>query len=434
MTTTTAPVSTAAKSKGMSAMLGDVLGDECFQNGLYKHADSYGEGAPILRINDFDNAGRLLAGEFSRVSLSTDEYRQFAIRERDILVNRVNSLSHVGKSMLVPSMGEYPVFESNMMRIRIKSDSPLVPEYVAAVLQGENARRHFRKVAKPAVAQASINQDDVRSVAITLFAKSVQRRIAAILAVWDTAIEKTEVLIAAKEHRNDVLSNQLLFGKIRLGQGYPHTSKALHWFSMPSDWRIVEIGEVTSEAAATNVSNDHLPVLSCTKYDGLVDSLKYFDKQVFSHDTSKYKIVRRGQFAYATNHIEEGSIGYQDFVPAGLVSPIYTVFQADAAKIDDGYLYKLLKTERLRQLFAANTNASVDRRGSLRWKEFARIHIPLPPLAEQQQISAVLDEAKREVSLLQAQVEALKTQKRGLMQKLLTGQWRLNVHKEVSHG
>jgi type I restriction enzyme S subunit len=70
----------------------------------------------------------------------------------------------------------------------------------------------------------------------------------------------------------------------------------------------------------------------------------------------------------------------------------------------------------------------VDRRGSLRWKEFARIHIPLPPLDEQREISAVLDEAKREIALLQAKVEALKTQKRGLMQKLLTGQWRIPTH------
>lgn len=197
----------------------------------------------------------------------------------------------------------------------------------------------------------------------------------------------------------------------------------------------MEIGKVAREVSALNGSGDGLPILSCTKYDGLVDSRQYFGKKVFGHDTSKSKLVLRGQFAYATNHIEEGSIGYQDLVPAGLVSPIYTVFQADTEKIDDGYFYKLLKTEKMRQIFAAQTNASVDRRGSLRWKEFARIHIPLPPLDEQREISAVLDEAKQEVTLLQTQLEALKTQKRGLMQKLLTGQWRVNIPtlNEVSH-
>lgn len=277
----------------------------------------------------------------------------------------------------------------------------------------------------PQNAQKNINLEALRPLALDVPPEREQQRIAIVLDTWDDAIEKTERLIAVKERRNEALSNQLLFGKWRLGRCDNHTTQTLHWFSMPGDWHIVEIGQIAREISETNGGGKDLPVLSCTKYDGLVDSLKYFDKRVFSHDTSKYKVVRRGQFAYATNHIEEGSIGYQDLAPAGLVSPIYTVFQADPAQIDDGYLFKLLKTEKLRQLFAAKTNASVDRRGSLRWKEFARIHIPLPPIEEQQQISAVLDEAKREITLLQAKAAALKAQKRGLMQKLLTGQWRL---------
>jgi len=254
-----------------------------------------------------------------------------------------------------------------------------------------------------------------------------QEKIASALSVWDTSIEKTARLIATKLRRNEVLSNRLLFGHARFGQRNTKAIRALHWFSAPSDWQVVEIGKVAREVSTLNGNDKALPFLSCTKYDGLVDSRKYFDKKIFSHDSSKSKIVRRGQFAYATNHIEEGSIGYQDLVPAGLVSPIYTVFQTDGKKVDDGYLYKLLKTEKLRQIFAANTNASVDRRGSLRWKEFARIHIPLPSLDEQREIDAVLDDAKREIALLQAEVTALKQQKRGLMQKLLTGQWRVPV-------
>ena len=209
-------------------------------------------------------------------------------------------------------------------------------------------------------------------------------------------------------------------------------TKPVYWFAMSSEWPVVAIGEVAREVSAARGEAADLPVLSCTKHEGLVDSLQYFKKQVFSHDTAKYKLVQRGQFAYATNHIEEGSIGYQDLVHEGLVSPIYTVFQADASRVDDGYLYKLLKTEKLRQLFAASTNASVDRRGSLRWKEFARIEIPLPPLAEQRSISEILNTARDEIDLLRADASALKTQKRGLMQKLLTGEWRLPLPEPES--
>lgn len=275
-----------------------------------------------------------------------------------------------------------------------------------------------------------IARGDVLNTRLSIPPLIEQQKIGQLLLTSSEAIEKTERLIATKLRRNDDLSNRLLFGHARFGARNTKTTRPLHWFSAPSDWQVVEIGKIAHEVSALNGSDSDLPVLSCTKYDGLVDSLTYFDKQMFSYDTSKYKVVRHGQFAYATNHIEEGSIGYQNLVPAGLVSPIYTVFQTDTQKIDDGYFYKLLKTEKLRQIFAANTNASVDRRGSLRWKEFARIHIPLPPIEEQREISAILDEAKREISLLQAEVAALKTQKRGLMQKLLTGQWRVKVEDQ----
>jgi len=58
-----------------------------------------------------------------------------------------------------------------------------------------------------------------------------------------------------------------------------------------------------------NAQGSNLPVLSCTKHRGLVLSEEYFGKRVHAEDTSGYRIVQRGEFAYATNHIEEGSIG-----------------------------------------------------------------------------------------------------------------------------
>src|SRR5438128_1303555 len=92
--------------------------------------------------------------------------------------------------------------------------------------------------------------------------------------------------------------------------------------------------------------------------------------QTCSEDLSAYKLVRRGQFAYATNHIEEGSIGLQDICDVGLVSPMYTVFKVDEDQVDTSFLFRLLKTETYRQIFASATHSSIDRRGALRWAGF----------------------------------------------------------------
>lgn len=281
--------------------------------------------------------------------------------------------------------------------------------------------------------QPLITQTPIHNLKVTIPKDiSEQKKISVYIHTWVSAIEKTERLIEAKEKVKKSLILKLLFGKVRIGGRRTSGVKEKYWISVPSDWKIVKIGSVSKEVSDRNQNGDDVPVLSCTKYDGLVDSLKYFDKQIFSKDTSTYKVVAHGQFAYATNHIEEGSIGYQHLYPQGLVSPMYTVFETDKQKVNDGYLYKLLKTETYRRIFAINTNASVDRRGSLRWNEFSKLPIPFPSLDEQTEINEVLDTAQKEVDLLKGQLELLKKQKRGLMQKLLIGKWRVRIGGEKS--
>ena len=51
--------------------------------------------------------------------------------------------------------------------------------------------------------------------------------------------------------------------------------------------------------------------------------------------------------------------------------------------------------------------------------------VMVPPHEDQRKIARLLDTARREITLIGAEIEALTRQKRGLMQKLLTGEWRV---------
>jgi len=245
-----------------------------------------------------------------------------------------------------------------------------------------------------------------------------QWKVGTILATWDRAIETVGALIANARAQKQALMQQLL------PQGTTPPKKRLLGFS--GEWRKIHIGDVAKEVSERAGEKTGYPVLSCSKYDGMVESLSYFKKKVYSDDTSNYKVMRRGTFGFPSNHVEEGSIGYQDLCDAGIVSPIYCVF-ATSKEVDDGFLYKLLKTDRYRQIFAAATNASVDRRGSLRWKEFSRIPLPLPPLEEQRAISEAVDAVAATETAYQAQLTALRQEKAALMQQLLTGKRRVKL-------
>jgi type I restriction enzyme S subunit len=65
-------------------------------------------------------------------------------------------------------------------------------------------------------------------------------------------------------------------------------------------------------------------------------------------------------------------------------------------------------------------------------KEFNQIHVPLPPLKEQQKIAAVLSVADAEISTLEKKLACLRDEKKALMQQLLTGKRRVKVDEAVA--
>ena len=241
-----------------------------------------------------------------------------------------------------------------------------------------------------------------------------QRKIAEILGVWDEAIEKQSRLIEKLELRKRALMQRLLTGRTRLPG-----------FTTP--WQKVKLGEICEEYVLRNTEDNDYMVLSCTKYNGLVSSLDYFGKQIFSDNLRTYKVVPKYHFAYATNHIEEGSIGYQGSYDYALISPMYTVFKADDTKVDNYFLYTLLKTPLMIYNYQSRIEGSIDRRGGLRWDAFAGIIIKLPSLPEQKAIAEVLTAADNEIVTHRKKLDALRLQKRGLMQQLLTGKTRVKI-------
>ena len=259
-----------------------------------------------------------------------------------------------------------------------------------------------------------VKKSDIERQPILIPPLPEQCKIAGILSTWDGAIEVTEALLATARTQKRALMQSLLTGRRR----FPEFEG--------QDWTEVRIGKVASEVSERNKEDGDITVISCTKTIGFVNSLDYFNKKVFSDDLTGYKIIRRDQIGYPSNHIEEGSIGIQNLYDIALVSPIYTVFEPSSA-IDPMFLFRVLKTDKYRQIFAAATNASVDRRGSLRWKAFSLIKVPLLSMAEQRRINEALGAADQEVADYVSQIEKLRSEKKALMQQLLTGKRRVVV-------
>ncbi|MCC5096605.1 restriction endonuclease subunit S [Xanthomonas campestris] len=366
-------------------------------------------------------------------AIRSDELARAAINpSKDcILISRSNTEALVGASAYVSQDHKNLFLPDKLWQLRASCDEQTHMRWLYYWLASDSTRSALSKLATgTSGSMKNISKSQLLALDIKVPPIHEQRRIAHILSTWDQAIATTERLLANSRRQKMLLSQQVLTGKARLA-GFTASGHKRNtpYGSVPVEWDYPRIGDVAAEISDKLGDSEPYPVLSCTKHHGLVDSLKYFKKQVFSVNTSTYKVAPWGCFVYATNHIDEGSIGYQNLYEAGLISPMYTVFKT-SDKVVDAYLFALLKTEHYRQIFASAINASVDRRGSLRWKDFQRIHIPLPPVEEQQAIATMLAQAGREVALIKNQLDLLREEKSALMSQLLTGKRRVRLQAD----
>jgi len=150
------------------------------KNGLYLPASDYGSGTPIIRIDNFYGGVLGKPETFKRVRASQKHIEEFAVQNDEILINRVNSMEYLGKCALVRGISEPTVFESNMMRIQLSTERVL-PIYLVRYLTMPAAYAQIVQCAKKAVNQASINQQDVKSLRIPLPPLPLQQQFAAIV-------------------------------------------------------------------------------------------------------------------------------------------------------------------------------------------------------------------------------------------------------------
>jgi type I restriction enzyme S subunit len=386
--------------------LGNYISD--MKSGLSRKLSDTDIGIPVIRSNNIINN----VIDFTDIKYwylndpqgaNTENYY---LKDGDILVNFINSLSQIGKTAMVYNkINRDIIFTTNILKMTL--NKKLSSNYFIYFSQTEKYTSYISSITKPAVNQASFTTVEFKKMNLAVPPLPEQQKIADILSTWDKAIELKEQLIKEKKQQKKGLTKNLLTGEVRLP-------------GFEGKWETDRIGDISKLSVMKNTEDKEIRVFSCTKYDGLVDSLEYFGRQMFSENTQKYKVVKFGEICYATNHIEEGSIGIMDKDDIGLVSPMYTVFKI-GSKNNNRFVFKVLKSDGYVELYKTLMSASVNRRGSLRWNEFSKIEIYLPSYKEQTEIANFLDLCDHELMLYEKELDTLKLQKKGLMQLLLTG-------------
>jgi len=279
----------------------------------------------------------------------------------------------------------------------------------------------LRRIATGTTSVAAIYTKDLIKIKLTIPPRKEQQKIAQILTTWDDAIFKQETLIKAKEELKKGLMQKLLSGEVRFD-------------GFDEEWEEVRLGDIAQRITTKNTDNLIDMVFSNSAVNGIVIQNEFFDKDIANRDNlTGYYIVESGDFVYnprISKHAPSGPINRNRHEFSGIVSPLYTVFRTNDNEIIDYLEYFFSSTMWFRYMKAiANYGARHDRM-NITNNDFMKMPIPYPSKEEQQKISEVLTLADKEIDLLKNELEALKEQKHGLMQRLLSGEVRTYNIKE----
>jgi type I restriction enzyme S subunit len=191
-------------------------------------------------------------------------------------------------------------------------------------------------------------------------------------------------------------------------------------FGRTCDWKLVPLHQLAARTTQKNRDEKITRVLTNSAEFGVVDQRDFFDKDIATQGKlDGYYIVEAGSYVYNPRVSATAPVGpiSKNKVGTGVMSPLYTVFKFkdDSNEFFEYYFKSTGWHNYMRQ--ASSTGARHDRM-AISSDDFLAMPLPVSAPKEQQKIADCLSSSDELMAAQVRNVEALKTQKRGLMQQL----------------
>ena len=261
-----------------------------------------------------------------------------------------------------------------------------------------------------------INNKHIIPYKICLPPLQEQRKIAEILGVWDEAIEKQSRLIEKLELRKRGLMQRLLTGRTHLPG-----------FTTP--WQKVSYSEILKEVKRNMTwdDNEEYDLISVKRRSGgLFHRDRLLGKDI---KTKNLRPVKFGDFLISKMQIVHGASGLvtEEFDGMKISGSYIALVAKSREKVDMNFINWYSQTPYFyHQTYVSSYGVHIEKM-TFDLESFMSMNIMLPPLPEQKAIAEVLTAADNEIATHRKKLDALRLQKRGLMQQLLTGKTRVKI-------
>lgn len=384
------------------------LGDLCkknISNGIFNNPNKVGKGYKLINVIDLYSEPNIKTDDLNLLDATKAEVMNFSAQKGDIFFTRSSlKLEGIAHCNIFESDEENILFECHIMKVHPKKNE-IIPKYLNNYCKINISRKYFMQKAKTTT-MTTIDQQTLSKL-LVVFPSSIkeQEKITEILSAWDDGIETLEKLIEQKEILKTSLAQKYFQRKNNL---FPLKQQKLE--------------ELFTNRKETNCCD--LELLSVCDGLGIIPRSQLNAKDNSNEDKSKYLKVCIGDLAYNTMRMWQGRCGVSSY--EGIVSPAYTVC-IPKDNIDVDYMYYLFKTPHMIHDFWRYSQGIVDDTLNLKFNNFKVIKVWIPDKGTQTKIAKLLKSYDEEIQLLNSKLEKLKEQKKGLMQKLLTGQIRVKI-------
>ncbi|WP_084397595.1 restriction endonuclease subunit S [Hydrogenophaga pseudoflava] len=263
-------------------------------------------------------------------------------------------------------------------------------------------------------AQKNINLEVLKPLRIAKPPTKEQRRIGDTLSTWDHAIGTAEQLVSAGHRQLKALQRQLLIKPV-----------------MSGEWDLSALSEVSERIQRRANEEEVLPVLMISSGSGFVRQDEKYSRFMAGKSVENYIALDRGEFAYNKGNsklYEFGCVFALRGYERGLVPNVYVCFKL-LPSLNATFYEHLFRADYLHDQLGAIVNTGVRNNGllNIRPADFLACRVPVPPMAAQNRIAAVLTTAARYVELRERDLDLLKREKAALMSQLLAGKRRVKV-------
>lgn len=279
----------------------------------------------------------------------------------------------------------------------------------------------------------AVNSADVKGLSLPAPPLPEQQKIAAILTVVDDKLDVITRQIEATQSLKQGLMQTLFsrgFGaQDAAGEWVPHTEfKRISSRTVPAAWNARRLGEIAPLIRRPVKIDPHAtyPELGLRSYGKgtfhkpALMGVEVGNKRLFQ--------IKAGDLLFSNVFAWEGAVAVAQPDDDGRYgSHRYITCAVDATQADTKFLFRYLTTPAGIASLTLASPGGAGRNKTLGLGALADIAVPLPPLSEQCKISQILDGVDAKLHALDSKRAACEALKRGLMQKLLTGEWRVSV-------